>query len=341
MNKIIEIKNQKLLRIINTLVLISVFFLYFNTLYANGYTEKNTNQSKLFNIGKTASKKEIAGWDIDVRPDGHGLPDGSGTAADGEDLYDEKCSSCHGTFGEGEGSWPKLIGEHSSIKTGISPEKTVGTFWASPSTLIDYIHRAMPFTEPQSLSWDETWAISAYVLYLNDIIEEDFIFNRESFASVKMPNFGNFVTDQRPDVHAIRCMKNCKKVEDISIKVALLGYASGAEDADQYTSGGSNSQKDETPMEIKKTLGQETYDIACKICHDQGVAGAPKIEDSQAWEARLKQGIDQLFAHANEGFQGTNGFMPAKGGQSQLTEKQVNDAVEYILIKNNLQMEKQ
>ena len=102
-----------------------------------------------------------------------------------------------------------------------------------------------------------------------------------------------------------------------------------------------NSQKDETPMEIKKTLGQETYDIACKICHDQGVAGAPKIEDSQAWEARLKQGIDQLFAHANEGFQGTNGFMPAKGEQRQLTEKQVNDAVEYILIKNNLQMEKQ
>ena len=324
------------------LIIVAVIFLF----TANNLNAKNSDKqnSQLLNIGQPASKEEIAGWDIDVRPDGHGLPDGGATASDGEDLYDEKCASCHGTFGEGEASWPKLIGEKSSIKTGIKPEKTVGTFWASPSTLLDYVHRAMPFTEPQSLSWDETWAISAYVLYLNDIIDEDFLLNRESFFDVKMPNAGNFIADQRPDVKAKRCMKNCKKVSDISVKVALLGYASGAEDSDQYQTTSAESLTDELNknevIEVIKPYGEETYIKACALCHDQGVAGAPKIDDKEKWLTRLNQGIEQLYSHANKGFQGSSGFMPAKGGQSQLTDKQVNDAVEYILIKNNVQWEK-
>lgn len=324
-----------------SLAIITTICLFTNAnLSAKNNKNNDENNSKLFNIGKSASKEEIAGWDIDVRPDGHGLPDGGATASDGEDLYDDKCSSCHGTFGEGEDSWPKLIGEESSIKTGIKPEKTVGTFWASPSTLMDYIHRAMPFTEPQSLSWDETWAISAYVLYLNDIIEEDFLLNRESFTQVKMPNSGNFIADQRPDVKAKRCMKNCKKVSEISVKVALLGYGSGAEDNDQYTSTGSIPVTNELNPETIKPKGEETYNKACGLCHNQGVAGAPKIDDKEAWETRLKQGVEQLYTHANTGFQGSVGFMPAKGGQNQLTDKEVNDSVEYILIKNNLQWEK-
>ena len=331
MNKNIPIKSLKIERINYTLILASVFFLCFSL--ANAKEQQENQKLQRFNVGKTASQEEITGWDIDVRPDGHGLPDVGGTASEGEDLYDEKCSLCHGTFGEGEGSWPKLIGEHSSIKVGIRPEKTVGTFWGSPSTLIDYIHRAMPFTEPQSLTWDETWAISAYVLYLNDIIEEDFVFNRESFAKVKMPNAGNFVADQRPDVHAVRCMKNCKKAEDISIKVALLGYASGAEDADQFLTAEEKSLNDEAP---KKHVGEATYQSTCKICHDLGVAGAPKLDDQQEWKNRLNQGRELLNTHAIKGYQGSVGFMPAKGGQSQLSDKDVIDAIDYILTKNNL-----
>ena len=325
-----------------TLLIVALFCVYTtNSLSANNIKNSDENNSQLFNIGKTASKQEIAGWDIDVRPDGHGLPDGGANASDGEDLYDEKCASCHGTFGEGEGSWPKLIGERSSIKTGIKPEKTVGTFWASPSTLMDYIHRAMPFTQPQSLSWDETWAISAYVLYLNDIIDEDFLFNRESFAQVVMPNSGNFIADQRPDVKAERCMKNCKQASDISVKVALLGYASGAEDSEQLSTS-STPLTDELNNDIEtiKPRGEETYKKACALCHDKGVTGAPEIDNKEKWLTRLNQGIEQLYSHANKGFQGSLGFMPAKGGQSQLTDKEVNDAVEYILNKNNLQWEK-
>ena len=313
---------------------IPVLLICFSNIQSNELKTPKANDSSLFKIGKAATKEEIAGWDIDIRPDGHGLPDGGATASEGEELYDEKCASCHGTFGEGESSWPKLIGEHNSIKKGINPEKTVGTFWAHPSTLMDYIHRAMPFTQPQSLSWGETWAISAYVLNLNDIIEDDFLLNRESFAEVKMPNAGNFIADLRPDVHASRCMKDCKNESDIKIKEALLGYASGAEDADNFNVNNDSAIENKHP-------GEETYELACKICHNQGVGGAPKINDSLAWENRLKQGVDKLYMHANNGYQGESGFMPAKGGQSQLTEKQVNDAVEFILMQNNLKKEKQ
>ncbi len=187
-------------------------------IFSNSALGKSTELDR-FELGETATEEQINAWDIDVRPDGHGYPEGSGTASAGEDLYDEKCASCHGSFGEGEGSWPKLIGEVESIRTGVSPEKAVGTFWAHPSTLVDYIHRAMPFTQPQSLSWEETWSITAYVLFLNDIItDEEFVLDKQSILDIKMPNHDHFIKDQRPDTHAKRCMKNCKSVNQIKIK---------------------------------------------------------------------------------------------------------------------------
>ena len=100
----------------------------------------------------------IAGWDIDVRPDGVGLPEGSGSVEDGEMLYEMQCAECHGSFGEGVGRYPVLAGGEGTLRE-ERPERTVGSYWPYTSPLFDYIYRAMPFTQPESLSADETYAI--------------------------------------------------------------------------------------------------------------------------------------------------------------------------------------
>lgn len=283
---------------------------------------------KGINVGKTATPEEIAGWDIDVRPDGHGLPEGSGTPAEGEELYDEKCASCHGTFGEGEGAWPKLTGGIGTIKTG-EPERSVGSYWPYASTLLDYIHRAMPFPSPHSLSWDESWAITAYVLYLNEIItDEDFELNKETFASIHMPNESGFISDMRPDTPQERCMKDCRDPAKMEIKVALLGYCSGAEDC-LDEGGGEASAEDETAQ-----IGKKVYETACKLCHEGGLAGAPRMDDTAEWRKRAEKGMETLVKHAIEGFQGETGVMPPKGGQSQLSDEEVAAAVRFMVDQN-------
>ena len=273
-----------------------------------------------FNLGKPATKEEIAGWHIEVSH-GHNLPPGGGSAADGEDLFEEACSSCHGSFGEGVGRNPVLAGGEGTLKDKMKPERTVGSYWPYASTLLDYTHRAMPFTAAQSLSWDETWALSAYVLYLNDIIEdEDFVFNAQSYKEVHMPNENGFVRDERPDTHNTRCMKDCKDPASVVVKTALLGYGSGAEDV-----------VEETKVVKGHEIGQKVYDATCRLCHDSGLAGAPKIEDTLTWENRLKQGISKVHKHAVDGFTGQTGFMPPKGGNMELTDDEVKAAVDFML----------
>ena len=133
----------------------------------------NASERK-FNLGKIATKTEIAGWDIDVRPDGMGAPIGSGNAIDGEEVYAEQCASCHGDFGEGLDRWPELVGGEDSLDT-HDPVKTTGSYWPYASTMYDYIYRAMPFGVAQSLTHDETYRVVAYLLYMNEIIDEDFV----------------------------------------------------------------------------------------------------------------------------------------------------------------------
>ena len=129
-------------------------------------------------LGRSATEAEIAAWDIDVRPDGAGLPEGQGTAIDGEEIYNDRCATCHGVFGEGEGRWPILVGGFDTL-TEDRPVKTIGSYWPFASTVWDYVHRAMPFGDAQSLSNDEVYAITAYLLYMNDVIEdEEFVLSK-------------------------------------------------------------------------------------------------------------------------------------------------------------------
>ncbi|QDW41778.1 cytochrome c [Bradyrhizobium sp. KBS0727] len=163
-----------------------------------------------FGYGSKASPEQIAGWDIDVRgDDGVGLPPGSGTVKRGEEVYAEQCAACHGTFGEGEGRFPKLVGGQGTLK-GERPEPTVGSYWPFAPTLWDYINRAMPMPAPHTLSADDVYALTAYVLNLNDIVPNEFVADRTSLPTVKMPNSESFIwTDPRPDTMARPCMNAC------------------------------------------------------------------------------------------------------------------------------------
>ena len=168
-----------------------------------------------FHLGRVALPEEIAAWDVDVRPDGAGLPPGRGTVAEGGEIYDEQCAVCHGVFGEGEGRWPVLAGGEGTL-TEERPVKTIGSYWPYLSTVYDYVHRAMPFGYAQSLSDDEVYALTAYLLYLNDIVtDEDFELSDRNFTSVRLPNEENFFMDDRGvEPHyaspADPCMTDCK-----------------------------------------------------------------------------------------------------------------------------------
>lgn len=153
-----------------------------------------------FGFGQPASDDEIAGWDIDVAPDGTGLPPGSGSVQQGEELYARLGAKCHGAQGEGTDVAPPLVGGQGTLNTD-APVKTVGSFWPYATTLYDYIHRAMPADAPQSLTPDEVYALTAYVLYLNGIVPEDAVMDAQSLPQVVMPNHAGFTSpDPRPDV---------------------------------------------------------------------------------------------------------------------------------------------
>lgn len=175
-----------------------------------------------YGLGTTPTAAQIEGWAISVRPDGQGLPDGRGSVKDGDELYANACAACHGTFGEGAGRYPRIAGE--GKLTGERPEQTVGTYWPYATTLFDYINRAMPFPSPHVLPPDQVYAVTAYVLNLNGLVDEDFVADRDTLPKVKMPNRDGFIwTDPRPDTHNTACMANCRPAADVKIALTVEG----------------------------------------------------------------------------------------------------------------------
>ncbi|PVB62176.1 c-type cytochrome [Labrenzia sp. 011] len=195
-----------------------------------------TRDGGVFGLGRVATEDEIAAWDIDVRPDGMGLPQGSGTVADGEVLYTDNCAVCHGDFGEGVGRWPVLAGGQDTL-TDERPEKTIGSYWPYLSTVYDYVRRAMPYGNARSLSDDDVYAITAYLLYLNDIVEdEDFELSNENFTEIRLPNEENFIADDRAEEphYADKgdpCMSDCKDSPvEITMHAQILDVTPGSVD---------------------------------------------------------------------------------------------------------------
>jgi cytochrome c len=279
-----------------------------------------------FGYGSVATPEQIAGWDIDVRPDGTGLPPGEGSVEDGEWLYEEKCALCHGSFGESVKGYPALAGGQGSL-TDPRPKKTVGSYWPYVSTLWDYIHRAMPFTQPESLTDDEVYAITAYVLHLNDIVDYDFVLTQDNLTEVRLPNEGNFIAEERPDTNNKRCMKRCKDPDSIEIVSEAAAFVpEGGPDALYHEV---ESVADDGL--VTTVSGAGVYERHCALCHAEGIGGAPMSGDADAWSARISRGMDTLYRHAIEGYQGENGIMPPKGGFVNLPDEEVRLAVDYIV----------
>ena len=183
-------------------------------------------------IGRLATPKEVAAWDIDVRPDFKGLPKGAGSVTKGQDVWESKCASCHGIFGESNEVFTPLIGGTTAedVKTGrvaklLDPTtgRTMLMKLATVSTLWDYINRAMPWNQPKSLSTEEVYAVTAFLLNLGGVIPEDYVLSDKNIAEVqaRMPNRNGMNTrhamwpgnefngTRQPDVRNTACMKNC------------------------------------------------------------------------------------------------------------------------------------
>ncbi len=198
-------------------------------LASNAYAEKYTN------IGRTATAQEIKAWDIDVRPDFKGLPIGSGSVEQGEEVWEAKCTSCHGTFGESNEVFTPIVGgiiaedivsgRVAGLVGNEQPQKTTLMKVATISTLWDYINRAMPWTAPKSLSADEVYAVTAYILSLAEIIPEDFTLTDKNISEVQqlMPNRNGMTgkhglgkVNGKPDVKSVACMSNCKTLNKVT-----------------------------------------------------------------------------------------------------------------------------
>jgi cytochrome c len=160
-----------------------------------------------YGIGRVATPAEIAGWNIDIGRDGSGLPPGSGTVSHGQDVFEQQCAACHGDKGQG-GVGDKLVGGQGTLAT-PKPVRTVGSYWPYAPTLFDYIRRAMPQNAPQSLSNEDVYAVSAYILHLNGLLPVDATLDAKSLAAIKMPNRNMFVADPRPDVKNPACESGC------------------------------------------------------------------------------------------------------------------------------------
>ncbi|NUP86396.1 MAG: c-type cytochrome [Burkholderiaceae bacterium] len=161
-------------------------------------------------FGQRVTERDLAAWNIDVRtPDGTGLPPGQGSVAMGKDVYDTKCASCHGSDAKGGPMFGTMVGGIGSFTTNTRVV-TPGSMYPYASVLFDYVRRAMPLTAPQSLSNEEVYAVSGYILHLNGLLPADATVDARTLATVRMPNRDGFIVDDRPDTKAARCMRDCE-----------------------------------------------------------------------------------------------------------------------------------
>ncbi len=235
-----------------------------------------------YGLGRPALPEEIAAWDVKIMPDGRGLPEGSGDVWTGDEVFAENCAVCHGDFAEGIGNWPKLAGGWNTLDH-EDPLKTVGSYWPYLSTVWDYVNRSMPFGNAQSLSNDEVYAIVAYILYSNNLVEDDFTLSHENFTEVEMPNADGFIVDDRAETeYAIwsgePCMENCKEEVKITMRARVLDVTPDEEKAEAAPAAAEPvavaAAEPETPVvaAVDPALiaaGEKVFK-KCKACHQVG-----------------------------------------------------------------------
>jgi S-disulfanyl-L-cysteine oxidoreductase SoxD len=225
-------------------------------------------------LGRAALPEEVAAWNGEISADGTGLPEGSGDAIVGEEIFAAQCAACHGDFAEGIDNWPKLAGGADTLDHD-DPLKTVGSYWPYLSTAFDYIKRSMPYGNAGTLSDDETYAIVAYILYSNDMIDDDFVLSKETFFDVEMPNADGFIIDDRPETeYAIwsgePCMENCKPAPvEVTMRAMVL-------DVTPQEEGAAEPEAEAEPVVVAAAFDEalaakgEKVFRKCKSCHQVG-----------------------------------------------------------------------
>ncbi|OWU83516.1 MFS transporter [Oceanicola sp. 22II-s10i] len=272
-----------------------------------------------YGIGRAALPEEVAAWNIDVSPDGTGLPVGSGSVEDGERIFSENCAACHGEFAEGAGNWPKLAGGDGSLAD-EDPLKTVGSYWPYLSTTFDYVHRSMPFGAAQTMSVDDTYAIVAYILYSNYIVEDDFVLSNENFLDVEMPNADGFIVDDRPETEYAKwrvepCMVDCKPSVEITKRATVLDVTPEETAAKDVAAGGGASSQDEAKVE--------------PVSAETPSAEAPKAEESA--KAETASADPELVAAGEKVFGKCKACHEVGAGAKNKTGPELNGVIGRVM----------
>jgi len=307
-----------------------------------------------FSKGRVPTKDEIAAWNIDVMPDGTGLPEGKGSVEEGDELYEEKCAACHFDFGTGGAGYPALQkgNAYEGQKTlknqrvdgnDDGPVRVFGTYWPRANTLWWYIKTGMPHPAPMSLTDDEVYALVAYIISINELkiegeeLDDEYVLDREKLLKLVMPNkdgfepkidgstglenvrayFNNF----KNYGNGTRCMKNCFEGKPILSRIS-----------------GSGISDYEPPISIKRTLppvkegaennipGKKAFEASCAVCHATDAMGAPEVGNKKSWISVLKKGREKVYENALNGING----MPPKGGTS-LSDAKIKEIVDYMV----------
>jgi len=311
---------------------------------------------KIYN-GSEPTANELKAWDVDLMPDGTGYPDGEGSVEDGETIYEAQCVMCHGDFGSGGGGYPALSkgNGYELQKTltnnryqnaeGDGPTRVFGSYWPKVSTLWWYIRDGMPHPMSKTLNNDETYALTAYILNINEIeyegemIDEEFVLDREKMMKIVLPNNDGFIPNidgpNGPDnVRAFyanpenfgakkvnpsaRCMKDC---QEATAKVTRIVGAGISEFIPPMA-----TERSLPKTEDENAGPKKHYEESCMMCHADTSMGAPAVGDAKAWAAVTAKGIDSVYSN---GINGING-MPPKGG-SALSDADFKSVVDYMI----------
>ena len=319
------------------------------------------------NNGRPATPNEIKAWDIDVMPDGTGLPEGHGTVEEGDELYEAKCVSCHGDFGSGGGGYPSLAkgNAYENLKTlknqrttpdADGPVRVFGNYWPQISTLWWYIKTGMPHPAPMSLTNNQVYALVAYIMSINELkfdgeeIDDDFELNREKFLKVVMPNRHGFepdidgpnglenvrkyFNDYKNYGNGTRCMKDCFKGEPklLPVQIPITNFLpplSEKRDLPKNPCWIASCDVEAGAAGSANAEGKKIYEAHCAVCHGNDSMGAPNLGNKEAWAKVMKKGIDAVLKNAING----KNAMPPRGG-TDLPDDKLKAAIEYMYSKS-------
>ncbi len=309
-----------------------------------------------YSYGRVPTKNELKAWDKDIMPDGTGLPEGSGSVEEGEEIYEAKCVSCHGDFGSGGGGYPalskgnaydmqKTLTNQRNKPDADGPVRVFGSYWPQASTLFWYIKDGMPHPRSKTLTDDEVYALSAYILNINEMeidgeeVDDEYVLDREKFLKIKMPNRDGFEPkidgkDGLKNVRAYyanpsnfgakkvkpseRCMSDCQK------PTAKVVHIKGAGISDFHPP--LSNVKDLPKEEGKGFDVKKAYTENCAMCHSSAGMGAPVVGNKKEWSKVVAKGMKVVY---HNGIDGING-MPPKGGSS-LSDTEFKSVVDYMV----------